>query len=74
MKATFICIHARFLKLALILMAAMSMLALDVTKPSGDFIRETWSVDDGLPQSTVRYCKGGMSAPAIWRARKQSLN
>ena len=40
-------------------MAAMSMLVLDVTKPNGDFIRETWSVDDGLPQSTVRSCKGG---------------
>ncbi len=28
--------------------------ALDSAKPISDFIHETWSVDDGLPQSTVR--------------------
>jgi diguanylate cyclase (GGDEF)-like protein len=28
--------------------------ALDSSKPISDFIHETWSVDDGLPQSTVR--------------------
>lgn len=29
-------------------------LALDPAKPIGDFIHESWSVDDGLPQSTIR--------------------
>ena len=29
-------------------------LALNPAKPIGDFIHETWSVDDGLPQSTIR--------------------
>jgi diguanylate cyclase (GGDEF)-like protein len=32
----------------------LSVLALDAAKPISEFIHETWSVDDGLPQSTVR--------------------
>ena len=56
MKAIYSRILAWCLKLALIFLAAMPVLALalNVNKPIGDFIHETWSVDDGLPQSTVR--------------------
>ncbi len=54
MKAIYSRTLAWCLKLALIFLAAMPVLALNVNKPIGDFIHETWSVDDGLPQSTVR--------------------
>ena len=33
---------------------AVSATALAPDKPIADFIRETWSVDDGLPQSTIQ--------------------
>ncbi len=35
-------------------LSALPALALDPAKAIGDFIHESWSVDDGLPQSTIR--------------------
>lgn len=35
-------------------LTAFPALALDPAKAIGDFIHESWSVDDGLPQSTIR--------------------
>ena len=35
-------------------LATFPALALDPAKAIGDFIHESWSVDDGLPQSTIR--------------------
>jgi diguanylate cyclase (GGDEF)-like protein len=53
--------HKRIGAIALALVSMLFLLslgapalALDPAKPIGDFIHETWSVDDGLPQSTVR--------------------
>lgn len=54
MKSSLTCAVTGLFKLALIFLASLPVVALDVSKPIGDFIHETWSVDDGLPQSTVR--------------------
>ncbi len=39
---------------AVFLLLPPPALALDTTKPVADFMHQTWSVDNGLPQSTVR--------------------
>ncbi len=40
--------------LSFLISISLPTLALDAAKPISDFIHETWSVDDGLPQSTIR--------------------
>jgi len=44
----------QLIAIILLLLLSTPTRALDSAKPISDFIHETWSVDDGLPQSTVR--------------------
>jgi ligand-binding sensor domain-containing protein len=47
-------IAVALLAVCLCLLAAAPVLALDAKKPLSDLMHQSWSVDDGLPHSTVR--------------------